>query len=157
MLVRFGGRVLLSRRSLETPFWRPPAALVTPPQIPLQVAVKAAEDESGIRPSDPVEVAVLHMLYADGTRRRLHVFLAETFQGEVRPDGEGRESRWEPIERLPLREELGLDPRELEWLPRALAGAFVIGRYVFDCRGDLARYEIIEPDRAPGYDAQELV
>ena len=100
-------------------------------------AIREVEEEVGITPLDPEKRGELRFQFIDGYSIHVHVFSARRHVGEVRESDEAI-PLWTEISAIPYPEMWADD---IHWLPAALAGQSVSGRFLFD--GDvLLDYEL---------------
>jgi 8-oxo-dGTP diphosphatase len=124
------GHVLLIRkkRGLGAGKINGPGGRLEPGESPVQAAVREVEEEVGVVPLRPQDRGVLRFQFVDGYSLRVHVFVATAWRGQPRETAEAV-PRWVDLRAIPW-DEMWADDRL--WLPHALAGRRVDGRFVFD-------------------------
>lgn len=105
-----------------------PGGRIEPGESPLEAAVRETEEETGIRPGGPREAAELSFVFTNGYSLHCTAFLADSWSGEL---VETREALpfWCPLGAIPY-ERMWAD--DVLWLPRALRGERLVGRFIFD-------------------------
>ncbi|MEO1339071.1 MAG: 8-oxo-dGTP diphosphatase [Myxococcota bacterium] len=105
-----------------------PGGRVEPGESPLDGAVRESQEELHITPIAPIECGRLSFQFVDGLSLYVHVFRAETYEGEPTETEEAR-PHWFSLDALPY-DEMWADDRL--WLPRLLAREPFDGRFLFD-------------------------
>ena len=105
-----------------------PGGRIEPGETAMEAAIRETREETGITPSQLTEVARLAFVFTDGYSLSCDVFVARGWTGVM---GETREALpfWCALNAIPY-------PRmwadDALWLPHALAGTRVVGRFVFE-------------------------
>lgn len=139
-LIRNDGKLLLQRKAKGeyAGRWDAPGGKMKAGETPLQCAVREAEEETGIRVSEPAHIGTLTAYFGEREEPdwAVHVFCATRFSGRLRDSAEGP-LRWFPEGDLPVDDMWPSDPF---WLPDLLAGRLEGRRFDatfrFDDRGD---------------------
>jgi 8-oxo-dGTP diphosphatase len=105
-----------------------PGGRIEPGELPAEAAIRETVEETGIRPADLREAASLSFVFTDGYSLSCEVFFAASWNGTL---VETREAApfWCRIDAIPY-DRMWAD--DALWLPRALRGERVAGRFVFD-------------------------
>jgi 8-oxo-dGTP diphosphatase len=123
-------RVLLIRkkRGLGAGKINGPGGKLEPGETALESAIREAQEEVGVTPSDLEERGELHFQFTDGYSLHCTVFVAHQFAGEPFETVEAT-PMWFDIDRVPY-DEMWEDDQH--WLPQVLAGRSFIGWFEFD-------------------------
>jgi len=124
------GQVLLihKKRGLGRGKINAPGGRIEDGETPVQTAVRELEEEVGITPLSPFEVAHLSFVFTNGYSLKGHVFFARDFEGSVIETDEAVPI-WTPVGDIPYGR-MWEDDRL--WLPRTIEGAFIEARFIFD-------------------------
>ena len=97
-------------------------------ESPLQAAIRETEEETGLTPQNPMQVADLSFVFTNGYSLHTSVFLAHGFRGEAY---ETREALpiWINRSQLPFSEMWQDDPY---WVPYIFQNKFVTGYFIFE-------------------------
>ncbi len=128
--IRDENRLLLieKQRGLGAGKINGPGGRVEVDETPVAAAAREVKEEVHLEPVGVSQRAELCFIFTDGYSLRCFVFLAEGFTGEPRESPEAIPF-WCKIDEIPY-EKMWADDRL--WLPRVLAGDYVIGRFIFD-------------------------
>ena len=123
-------RVLLIRkkRGLGAGKINGPGGRLEPGETPEACAVREVEEELRVTPLDLSHQGEHRFQFVDGYSIHVHVFRATGMRGDPAETDEAI-PLWCPVDDLPF-DEMWEDDRL--WLPHALAGRKVEGRYIFD-------------------------
>lgn len=124
------GHVLLIRkkRGLGAGKINGPGGRLDPGETPEVCAVREIEEELLVTPLDPVHLGEHRFQFVDGYSIHVHIFLSSGIRGEPQETEEAIPI-WCPVDDLPF-DEMWEDDRL--WLPHALAGRRLNGRFIFD-------------------------
>jgi 8-oxo-dGTP diphosphatase len=124
------GQVLLinKKTGLGKGLVNAPGGRIEEGESPAEAAVRELQEEVGITPIEPYEVGRLSFLFTNGFSLSGRVFFAERYRGEPRESDEA-DPFWVPIDKIPY-EKMWEDDRV--WLPKALAGSYIEGRFIFE-------------------------
>lgn len=130
LFVRHEHRVLLIRkkRGLGAGKINGPGGRIEPGETPQQAAIREVQEEVGVTPRSITAHGVLDFQFVDGYSLRVHVFVAQAFDGQVRETDEAV-PHWTPVDAIPYPQMWADD---VLWLPHVLDGAWVQGRFVFE-------------------------
>lgn len=94
----------------------------------LEAAVREAQEEVGLTPLEPKHCAELNFVFLDRREwsMRVSVFCTDSWKGELRESDE-LAPRWYALDDLPYAD---MWPDAPHWLPRVLAGNFVVAGFV---------------------------
>ncbi|MFO7849378.1 MAG: 8-oxo-dGTP diphosphatase [Spirochaetia bacterium] len=124
------GKVLLihKKTGLGKGMVNAPGGRIEEGETPEAAAVRELQEEVGITPEDMYEVATLSFLFTSGFSLRGTVFFARRYTGTP---GETEEADpfWIPLADIPY-DNMWEDDRI--WLPKALAGYYVDGKFIFE-------------------------
>lgn len=139
------GRILLinKKRGLGAGKVNGPGGRLERGETPEQAAVRETQEEVGLTPTGLEKRAELSFVFTDGYSLFVSAFFANGFTGTPIETDEALPF-WCPVPEIPYGR-MWADDRL--WLPEALSGAFVRGRFVFD--NDGMRSNRIEIDRKP--------
>jgi 8-oxo-dGTP diphosphatase len=123
-------RVLLIRkkRGLGAGKINGPGGKLDPGETPHQCAVREVQEELHITPLNLAPHGELKFQFIDDYSIHVHVFLADSYDGEPTETDEAL-PLWFAPQSIPY-DEMWAD--DAIWLPRVLEGAVVAGRFVFD-------------------------
>ncbi len=135
-----GGEVLLIRkkRGLGAGKVNGPGGRLEPGETPLACAVREVEEELGVTPTDLAAAGGHSFQFTDGYGLHVHVFRAGGCRGRARETPEAV-PLWTPLGAIPYHE---MWEDDVLWLPHALAGHRVVGRFVFE--GDAMLDHVLE-------------
>lgn len=119
-----------------------PGGRIEPYEMPAEAAVRELQEETGITPKGLVETAQLHFIFTDGYSLKGTVFFAWDHEGEASSTDEA-DPFWTPVDAIPY-DKMWED--DSLWLPLALAGKHVTGRFIFEDEKMLSR-EIVQTER----------
>lgn len=111
-------------------------------EMPRDAAVRELQEETGITPKELEEVAQLHFIFTDGYSLKGTVFFAYAYEGEP-VSTEEADPFWVSVDAIPY-DQMWEDDKL--WLPRALSGKYITGRFIFEKERMLSQ-EIIEKER----------
>ncbi len=111
-------------------------------EMPADAAVREVREETGISPKGLTEVARLHFIFTDGYSLKGTVFFARDHEGTA-VSTEEADPFWVPVKEIPY-DQMWEDDKL--WLPLALAGSHITGRFIFEDEKMISR-EIIEASR----------
>ena len=123
-------RVLLIRkkRGLGAGKINGPGGKIEPGETALESAIREAQEEIGVTPSELEERGELHFQFTDGYSLHCTVFVARDFADEPIETVEAT-PMWFDFEKIPY-DEMWEDDRH--WLPEVLAGRRFIAWFEFD-------------------------
>jgi 8-oxo-dGTP diphosphatase len=123
------GQVLLinKKTGLGKGMVNAPGGRIEGEETPEEAAVRELEEEVGITPEELSEVARLSFIFTNGFSLSGTVFFASSYSGEPHETDEA-EPFWIPLADIPY-ENMWADDKV--WLPKALAGYHVTGRFIF--------------------------
>lgn len=104
-----------------------PGGRLEPGETYREAAIRETQEEVGLTPLNPVEVAELLFAFTDGYDLYGRVFFATQWEGTLIETDEALPF-WCPVTEIPW-EKMWEDDRL--WLPRALEGHWVSGRFLF--------------------------
>lgn len=124
------GKVLLihKKTGLGTGMVNAPGGRMEEGETPEEAAVRELQEEVGVTPGDLYEVARLSFLFTSGFSLKGTVFFARSFTGTLR-ETEEADPFWVPLADIPYNN-MWEDDRI--WLPKALAGYYVDGKFIFE-------------------------
>ncbi len=105
-----------------------PGGRLEPGESYRSAAIRETEEELGITPRNLREAAHLSFIFTDGYSLDARVFTAQGYDGEVTETEEG-DPMWFNLSEIPY-EQMWADDRF--WLPIALSGTYVRGKFVFE-------------------------
>ena len=105
-----------------------PGGKLEPGETLEESAARETQEEVGLWPEGLRETAVLKFQFVDGMAILCHVYFTEQFSGELIETPEALPF-WKAVDAVPY-DEMWEDDRY--WLPQALAGESVEGRFLFD-------------------------
>ena len=105
-----------------------PGGRINDDETAAEAAVRECREETGIMPLDLEHRAILNFQFTDGYSLRGHVFFASDCSGDMQQTAEA-DPFWIPVSEIPY-DQMWEDDRH--WLPRALDGTFIIGKFIFD-------------------------
>jgi len=125
-----GNRVLLIRkkRGLGAGKINAPGGKLEPGETPLESAIREAQEEIGVTPSELEDRGLLHFQFTDGYSLQCTVFIARAFTGTPIETDEAT-PMWFDIDRVPY-DDMWEDDQY--WLPQVLAGSHFIAWFDFD-------------------------
>lgn len=143
--IRRDGKILLivKKRGLGAGKINGPGGRLEPGETPEQAAVRETQEEVGLTPTGLEKRAELSFVFTDGYSLFVSAFTADGFTGTLVETDEALPF-WCPALEIPY-DRMWADDRL--WLPEALSGSFVRGRFVFD--GDEMRSNRLEIERRP--------
>jgi 8-oxo-dGTP diphosphatase len=106
-----------------------------------QASIRESHEEVGLIPDEPVQMADLSFIFTDGFSLHCSVFFAESYEGELTETDEA-DPFWCEIKQIPYSDMWADD---IEWLPSAIAGDYVSGRFIFD--GDTMLSKAVEIEK----------
>jgi 8-oxo-dGTP diphosphatase len=136
--VLHNGEVLLihKKKGLGAGKINAPGGRINPGESPLEAAVRETEEETGIRPVNPVEMAELSFIFTDGYSLHGRIFVANQFKHTQFTQKVGTLVEtdeafpfWCSQEKIPY-EDMWED--DAHWLPHVLEGKYVKGFFVFE-------------------------
>ncbi|HUX21361.1 MAG TPA: 8-oxo-dGTP diphosphatase [Spirochaetia bacterium] len=128
--IRDGERLMLieKKRGLGAGKVNGPGGRIEEGESPAEAALREVEEEIHLRATALSQRAELSFIFTDGYSLRCFVFLAEGYSGSPEETDEAVPF-WCKIEEIPFNR-MWADDRL--WLPKVLAGEYVIGRFIFD-------------------------
>ena len=125
-------RVLLidKKRGLGSGLVNAPGGRIEEAETASEAAVRETEEETGITPSELSLMGTLSFQFVDGYSLRGYIFFAKAWSGKLQETDEANPF-WVPVSEIPY-ENMWED--DSHWLPLALAGKKVQGRFIFDDR-----------------------
>lgn len=105
-----------------------PGGRIEPGESPVEAAVRETAEETGVVPRELAAAAELSFVFTDGYSLHCTAFTASAWSGEPASTREA-DPFWCPLDSIPY-DRMWADD-EL-WLPRALAGERIAGRFIFD-------------------------
>jgi len=120
-----------------------PGGRIEPGEEPVETAIREAQEEVGLTPIEPYEVAQLSFVFTNGYSLKGHVFFAHEHRGELIETDEAKPF-WVEVGQIPYHRMWEDD--EL-WLPRVLDGQFVEARFIFD-QDRMLSHDLIENPRS---------
>lgn len=135
------GQILLieKKRGLGAGKVNGPGGKLDPGETPLECAIRETQEELMITVESPRKVAELWFEMSDYPSIHCHVFMASDFRGTPTETDEAV-PLWVPLDAIPY-ERMWEDDQH--WLPLALDGQSVIGKFVF--KGDVMLSKEIIP------------
>ncbi|MEP6673059.1 MAG: 8-oxo-dGTP diphosphatase [Chthoniobacter sp.] len=123
-------RVLLIRkkRGLGAGKINGPGGKIEPGETALQSAIREAQEEIGVTPSELEERGVLHFQFTDGYSLHCTVFLARRFTGDLIETVEAT-PMWFDFDQIPYAE---MWEDDQHWLPEVLGGRKFAAWFEFD-------------------------
>lgn len=116
-----------------------------------EAAVREAKEEIGVTPSLFTKVADLHYLELFDGKEPAHVhidaYICEEWSGEPRATEEASDPKWYACDAIPYETML---PDLPYWLPQALAGDKVVGRFTLDADNQLTAHKVEIVEAFPG-------
>ena len=97
-------------------------------ETPIECAVREVQEELRVTPHELSERGELLFQFVDGYSIHVHVFRAESHEGEAKETDEAI-PLWTRVDTLPF-DEMWADDRL--WLPHLIAGQRFRGRFIFD-------------------------
>lgn len=125
-----GDRVLLIRkkRGLGAGKINGPGGKLDAGELPEACAIRECREEVGITPADLWFAGENRFQFTDGYSIQVHTFVAGSYEGSPVETDEAIPF-WQPMRAIPY-EEMWADDRL--WLPHALAGRRIDGRWIFE-------------------------
>ena len=105
-----------------------PGGRIEAGETPVETAVRELQEEVGITPLSPFEVASLSFVFTNGYSLKGHVFFARDYEGTVVETDEA-DPFWVPVKQIPY-EKMWEDDKL--WLPRVIDGSFIDARFIFE-------------------------
>ncbi len=105
-----------------------PGGRIEPGEMPLEAAVRETQEETGLTPINLKHRATLSFIFTNGYSLKGFVYFADGFSGKLTETDEA-DPFWQPVESIPY-EEMWEDDKH--WLPKAMKGIFVQGKFIFD-------------------------
>ena len=105
-----------------------PGGRIDPGETPVQTAVRELQEEVGLTPLEPYEVAQLSFVFTNGYSLKGHVFFAHAYEGELVETDEA-DPFWVPVAEIPYKQMWADDA---EWLPKVIGGEYVEARFIFE-------------------------
>ena len=138
-----GRRVLLIRkkRGLGAGKINGPGGKLEPGETPLQSAIREAQEEIGVTPSELEERGLLHFQFTDGYSLQCTVFIARGFTGEPIETAEAT-PMWFDFDQVPY-DDMWEDDQY--WLPQVLNGSRFIAWFDFDGEKMLSKVVRFDP------------
>jgi 8-oxo-dGTP diphosphatase len=135
------GKILLieKKRGLGAGKVNGPGGKLDPGETPLECAIRETQEELMITVKDPRKVAELWFEMSDHPSIHCHVFMASDFSGTPTETDEAV-PLWVSLDAIPY-DRMWEDDQH--WLPLALDGQSVIGKFVFE--GDVMLSKEIVP------------
>jgi 8-oxo-dGTP diphosphatase len=126
------GKVLLinKKTGLGNGMINAPGGRIEDLETAREAAVRETIEETGITPLNLREVGILDFQFIDGYALKGYVFFADDYTGELTETDEA-DPFWVDETAIPY-EQMWEDDQL--WLPKAIAGSYVIGRFIFDDR-----------------------
>ncbi|MFP4491683.1 MAG: NUDIX domain-containing protein [Spirochaetaceae bacterium] len=128
--VIFEGEVLLihKKTGLGKGMVNAPGGRIEEGETPEEAAVRELQEEVGVTPENLYEVASLSFLFTNGFSLKGTVFFARSFTGTPR-ETEEADPFWIPLADIPYN---NMWEDDQIWLPKALAGYYVDGKFIFE-------------------------
>ncbi len=138
------GNVLLIHKKvgLGSGLINAPGGRIEKAETAKEAAIRETEEETGLTPLGVTEVGVLNFQFIDGYSLKGYVFFADSFKGTLTRTDEA-DPFWVSEDAIPY-ENMWVD--DALWLPKAISGSYVQGKFIFDDRTMLSS-EIIERER----------
>ncbi len=126
------GKVLLinKKTGLGNGMVNAPGGRIEELETAREAAIRETIEETGITPLNLREVGILDFQFIDGYALKGYVFFADDYTGELTETDEA-DPFWVDETAIPY-EQMWEDDQL--WLPKAIAGSYVIGRFIFDDR-----------------------
>jgi len=112
-----------------------PGGRIEEAETALEAAIRETEEETGITPIDPIQVGILSFQFIDGYSLKGYVFFAYDHTGEMQETDEA-DPFWADVNRIPY-DKMWEDDQY--WLPEALQGKNINGKFIFDDRTMLSK------------------
>ncbi len=124
------GKVLLihKKTGLGAGMVNAPGGRIEPGETPLDAAVREYGEEVGLTPHNLVKRAELSFVFTDGLSLHCTVFFSDSCTGTMVETDEA-DPFWCDVKKIPF-DEMWQD--DALWLPPALEGKLLIGRFIFD-------------------------
>ena len=105
-----------------------PGGRIEPGEMPIEAAVRETQEETGLTPLHLEHRGILSFIFTNGYSLKGFVYFANDFTGEMKETDEA-DPFWQDTENIPYPE---MWEDDIHWLPRAMKGRFVQGRFIFD-------------------------
>lgn len=128
--IRHGGKVLLihKKTGLGKGKINAPGGRIEPGETPLEAAIRETQEEVCLTPHNLIHLADLHFIFKDGYSLRGYAFFSDSYEGTPCETREA-DPFWVDESEIPY-DKMWED--DLHWLPLALEGKQVSGRFIFD-------------------------
>jgi len=105
-----------------------PGGRIKPGEMPMEAAVRETEEETGLTPLNPEHVGTLSFIFTNGYSLKGFVFFAYDYKGDLTETDEA-DPFWQDADSIPY-DRMWED--DAYWLPAAIKGEFVEGKFIFD-------------------------
>ncbi len=105
-----------------------PGGRIEAGEMPMDAAVRETEEETGLTPLNLKQMGVLSFIFTDGYSLKGFVYFADDCTGDLLETDEA-DPFWQPADKIPY-DEMWEDDRH--WLPKAIDGKFINGKFIFD-------------------------
>jgi 8-oxo-dGTP diphosphatase len=112
-----------------------PGGRIEDAETALEAAIRETEEETGITPINPIQVGNLSFQFVDGYSLKGYVFFAYDHTGEMQETDEA-DPFWAEVSRIPY-DKMWEDDQY--WLPEALQGKNISGKFIFDDKSMLSK------------------
>lgn len=113
-----------------------PGGRIEEDETAAEAAVRETEEETGITPSNLVQVGILNFQFVDGYSLRGYIFFADDYTGSMHETDEA-DPFWVKETEIPY-DKMWAD--DIHWLPKAMEGQFFEGKFIFDGEEMLSKH-----------------
>ncbi len=125
--------MILKKRGQGAGKWNVPGGKIAEGESALAGAIRETEEETGLRPTDLMELGRLEFSFPEGNSWDNHcsVFVSRNFSGDLVAENEECSATWVPIDEIPFDK---MWESDRIWVPLVLAGKKFHRAYVFDAK-----------------------